>query len=522
MTLTAAERGYLKNASVRECRVKFWLFDDLGVNFSTAFPTVDTDITATTFPTMLISPPHSLVKPGESVVLYAGDSYRELSGSAVTSWTWSVVSGSAIITPAGSSCTVMPTGGEDSVVVVRCASTNDDGTGQRDARVACSTNGWAKPAGRVDIRGGYSARGWSGSVEVAGDSATGLAQGKFLLIHIETVYDGLEYTIGGYKRANNLCLLMVKDWTYSDGPDGHKICHINLISPADYLNGFFFYMLDPNISNQERPLLFTVDNYYLSGNTPIYYHTTPSPARSTSYMARTSPVTQYFNVTIWDDVTPASVIQAMSVDLGPAFDMLRSPVESILGVAFCDFAGSLNFIPHPAVRADEWWGTPDPIWDSTNPLTTDYCNRSITYYPGYHESGQAWDGLILAGYVDDANLWAYPYNVAAGTITAGRLVNRDYSGYLLDDAGGGATSAIWANDLLALVNRTWDVDATFFGLGNTLNVGSFVYVDLDPEQEGQPVVGGLAYIDEIGHQIDIERRMQTTQAHMVQLTGSLT
>lgn len=524
--LTAYEQGLLRSSAIRSCKTRFWLFDALNTNFSTYVADSNYWLRIANpleydgyNPTILVSPPYALVKPGQSVVVDATDSYDLIATVPITSFTWSLVSGSAILSPSGATCTITPTGGENTTATVRCTGTGAGvgvtatGSNYRDIHVACSTNGWGKPTGQVRIEGSYSAMGWSGSVEVAGDSAVGLAKGKLLLIHIDTTYDGVEYTMGGYRRANNLCLLAVKDWTYVDGPDGHQVCRISLFSPAQLLNSYSLTQENDSGDRQEF-LLFLDASTLTTSFTRLAYvvdNTAMTPSLASNYIAWITPISKHFNVTIFEQSYVTSLLR---LDAGGLYDQIASPLLSVLCIAMCDFAGSLLLIPHPAIRALDWWGTLEPLYPVTSPLTTESCNREVTFYPAYHESGRAWDGLVITG----VNQYAEAIFARAGTFTPGSLINYDQSGYLLQ---GEPEEADWAQDYLDLMNRTWDVDVTMFCPGNALNVGSFAYLDLDPEQAGQPEVNGLAYCDAASHTIDIARQMQTSKFHFVQLTGSV-
>jgi hypothetical protein len=513
MTLSAYERNLLLNSKVRECRVKLWLFDEPATSLVTAYPTASVDLTLSgqAYPLMLVSPGHAIVAPGESVTLYAGDSIYWITVPTpipAGSMTWSLVSGSAIVSPSGNTCVVTPIGGEDSEVVVRVTGTQSGASNYRDVRIACSTNGWAKPTGTIEISGSYSQRGWSGTVQVAGDSVSDLETGKWLLIHVDTYYDGVKYTIGGYRRPETLAVLAVDRWEYSEDTEGHTICTIHVHSPAEWLNSFKGYCI-ANETGDERYLLFKAT---AGASTTVYGAAAASVMTYAYFIASRSALSRHFNVTIWDDEESYG---NFIVNIGGLFDMLASCAESVLGVAMCDAFGSISLIPHPAVRADEWWGTPDPIWDSAAPLTRDYCTATIQYYPDYHPSGRSWDGLIYRAYSQEGTALAF----SAGTLGTGKLVNEDYNGYAVDSNAN--NRLIWASDLLSYINRTWDFEAEFYCIGNTLNVGSFVYTNLDPTQGGQPVVNGLAYIHRVSHRFDIARRMQWTTVGASKLTGSI-
>jgi hypothetical protein len=532
MSLDAAHRSLFKNSHVREARVKLYLLDppleDGGdpVDFTTALFT-DDDVpifggSDEHRQVCLVSPQHALLNPGESVTLYSGDSYDETAESPIPQgdMTWTKVSGDAIFSPSGHTCVVTPTGGENSEVIMRCAVPKAPGTiggaatNYRDVRIAVSTNGWAKPVGSFSLRGSFNQRGWScDSITVAGDSAEGLEQGKFLLIHLQTFYDGVETNIGGYKRPQNLCVMVVDRWDFEHDPQtGHKICRIRLINPAEWLNGFHTYIEDTNTGSTpdaRQPIVF-VDNAV--GATPGWNfsrdHVTGTVA--TYAIATWSKVSKHFNITLFDDTRD---VDRLNVDVAPLFDQLASPTESVLGVALCNFEGGLMFIPHPAIRADEWWGTPDPRWPSDDPLSAEYCNAKIQYTPDYHSSGKAWTRLTLKGY--DAN--ANPKEAIAGDETEW-IRYQELGGYILI---GDAAEEQWAQDYLDFLNRAWDVETTHFCIGNALNIGDFTYLHFEPDQVGQVEVDGLAYIDEIEHQIDTEKRMQVTRARWCKVTGQL-
>ena len=112
--LSAYEKGLIRNARRRACDVRFWLFDPpqasgTDVDFTTAVidgvdVQIEPGVTGSKYRgIVLVSPGYALVKPGESVVLYAGDSYKQsaLSPFSSSDFTWTKISGSATLAASG-------------------------------------------------------------------------------------------------------------------------------------------------------------------------------------------------------------------------------------------------------------------------------------------------------------------------------------------------------------------------------------------------------------------------------------
>lgn len=511
MTLSTEDRLRLLNSHERRCKVRFWLFDALPELANKTPNSGDNigqgtqDLAVLFKPLPLISPSYALCYPGEGVVLYGGDSW-ERGGGAATGHTWALVSGTASLAPSGVECTVTPLVEDEVVTVSLTVMASNGNTATRYAYVVASTDGWASPAGQVSLQGSYEAGGWSGEVSVLGDDASvlGLDRDKLLLVHIETTYDGQAVTIGGYKRSNNLALLRVEDWTYDeDETTGQAITRIQLASPVKSLERqsmWELYSFDSE-RDYERGLTYAKSEDWFNY---AFRHATFRLTDAIVHIAGESGQSQYYNFTVFHDSQEFGSPGVYVLPVDDIWTQMKSTIESIMGIAFVNYMGSVQLIPSPSVRADEWWGTPSPRWDATNPLSKLYALD----YQVHWRPDQA-DGLILKGY-DSANL---PVTIKIGDQE--RYVET-LEGYILVDA---VAATQWGLDLFAMINRDWDVTVQLACPGNTLNVGDFTYVDFVARQAGHPVAQGLGYVNGIQHNIDINTGMQVTVASIVQITN---
>lgn len=516
MTLTAVERDRLLNSHTRECRVRFWLFPRIEIADYSG-PSGDINLATWQKPIPQISPPYSLLRPGESVTLYGGDSFQR-GGTPATGHTWTLVSGSAVISPSGNTCVVTPLV-EDEVVTVKLTVTASNGvTAYRYAYTVASVDGWAEPCGQISVEGGYDRGGWSGSVQIFGDtpSAADLDHGKLLLIHIDTVYDGNAVTMGGYKRANNLVLLRVEDWTYGeDHTTGRAVTTIRLGSPKYELEGVRYKQIAGETDGEDRGFVFEKNSTGSGFNygSDVRYRsdfrlTDAALFLAAHYTDVTYPDTpsQYYNFTIFHDPNEFGTSGSYFLPTGNAWELMDSTMRSILCLSFCNFAGSIQLIPSPYVRADEWWGTPDEIWDEAAPLTKEYLRD---WEIDWRDDEQI-DGVVLSGY-DDTNL---PVKVTYGNPNGERL--EEYDGYIITDT---SAALQWAADLYAMHNRDWDAVVSLACIGNVLNVGDFVRANLNARQTGHASAQGLAYVNAIKHDINIDAGTQRTTAALVQITN---
>lgn len=502
-TLATAEYNTLKNASRRRAKVRFWLFDEIGFEPG-GYPACSVSMSTTLKPCALVSPPYALVKPGESVVLYGGDSY-ERGGGAATGHTWALVSGSAILSPSGNECTVTPTGGEDSEVVVSLTVTaTNSQTNVRYARVACSTDGWDKPTGTLTLEGSIKGGGWSGNLEIVGNDAEGLTIGATLLVHVDTYYDGVKLNIGGYKRAENMCLLRVGEPSYYEDSDGHARASVPLLSPSTTMGRAYFYCAAANLDGHSRM-------FYFDKTTEAWETTYLSDFRATDallYIAAMSGLSEEYNATIFHEDNEYDNLYVESD--APVWGQLRDLAESLFCWCYINYTGSLMIVPNRHVRGSEWWGTPDPVWSSSadGPLDADF---KVDYHPQYHE--EKYPGIHLYGY--DANQDDVWVSVPADwNLLGGEFGFSTIEGYVLPSYEIGET---WATNYLAYLNRDWDVPITFLNIGNALQLGSHGDLDLPPKQTGQMAISGSGIATDIKHTFELGSGRQTTVATFEQV-----
>lgn len=499
MTLSAAEYNALKNVYRYGFTYKLALFDAIDMGTQTGG---GSGYAMATYqrPVMLISPPYSCTPAGVPVTLYGGDSI-ERGGAAVTGHTWTHVSGSAIVSPAGTECAVTPTGEDGEIVVVKLTGTATNGkTNDRYAYIY--TGSW-KP-GAIDgfkFTGSYDAHGWSGELRITDRYADfdGLAEGKLILFHMVPYFNGVASPIGGYKRAENLCLLRVGDWEYSKA---NQSVTIPLLSPAEELDW------------RDNCMAYTDYDGDLGGIR--YWSGSSDPSEAGEYRYRTGlkmsdaawdimagyqyTPAQYYNCMIWDD--PNS-FQRFTVNQGSFRQQLIDVMASQLGYFFCNYMGSVQCVPDRAVRADEYWAVPNPVFGSSAPLNKDFAfgEGETKAWRALYRKTDRYNSIKMVGQKFDAN------NVPKDTtiIYDGGLASDkgktryEKRGIYLPDV---STALEWGADLLAQANREWDLDFTMLG-SNVLNVADDFYVFLEPDPDGLADIGlDNGYIKEVRHTVE--------------------
>jgi hypothetical protein len=560
MTLTVNERLLLRvpHRVYREARVKFWFFEhdpqdttvggELGGIYSDAHtggayqePFVSNNAATAGYPLIVVDPPVALIRPDEPLTLSA---YAYLYDHLETQLNalniqWSKVGASQCILSHtfGPTCTVTPTGGEDSEIVVRVTYTRTVSTGgttwtytsHRDIPIGVSTKGYRTISGQITISEAFG-QDASATLEIAGDT-TGveLLQGRMVLVHVDTYYDGVLTNISGdgSARPQNLFYGRVPWFQSSRDHQDRKITQIPLQSAIERVNSERMWVnndskdYDWDEVNQEQMIYFVGEA--ASGTDPVtladqVQHVIGTDldmtyARASFYLAGFANIGQDHNVIIAGD---AQEFYDARQPIGGLWGMVKGPVTAILFRPYCDAEGNLKLLPDPAVRGDEYWTTNDALFVSTDPLDEAFAvgERRIAAFPAYHSSGVRWDGLVLEGVDDNTD----PVYATAGNVKSQHVVNEEYKGYALRDD---AVESDWAQNLLDLVNRTWDVTVTLPCWGRVLRLGSFAYVDFKSDQKGVPDATGMAYIDWIQHRIDIGRNMQWTDARFVKLTGGL-
>lgn len=558
MTLSSANRALLRDFQVGRATPKMWLFEhdpqdttvggELGAIYLAARdsgsgtdPFESSNAGTAGFCMIVADPPWALVKPGESVTITAYH-YMYDHNTAVGSpllQQWSVNSGSAILSVAyGGTCVVTPTGGENSEVVVRITvargpftvnGTQWTWTQHRDIPIGVSSTGYETVSGTVTITEAFGQEA-SAELELAGDtSGVSLLAGRMVGLHLDTYYDSAKTNLSsdGRARPQNLFYGRVPNFTSLRDARDARITRIQLTSAAEPLNAHRMWTesdsqtQDWDVVGQEQPI-YAVGSP-ASGTDPtslVSYienviGTDPDLTynRFSFYMASFGNLSQDFNVKVWDD---GQEFYDARQPVDGIWNMVKGPCTAVLGMPYCDAEGNLNLLPHPAVRGDEYWSTANAIFTSADPLNRSYTVGEVRVdaFPGYPSHGVRWDGLVLSGWDDGLNL----IEVTSGNVGSQYVVNRDYTGYALR---GDAVESDWADALLALVNRSWDVTVTVPCWGRVLFLGAFAYVDFPSGVTGVPDATGMAYVDWIQHRIDMRTHMMWTTARFVQLTGGL-
>ncbi len=506
--ISVADYLRLRNSSVRRVQTRFWLFAPIVLEHVSVPATVSM---STVGPMPLVSPRYSLVRPGESVQLYGGDSYVR-GGAPATNHTWTLVSGDAILIPQGAMCTVTPTGGEDSEVVVRLTVTGNGVTEYTVATIACSTEGWAKPTGTIQLDADFD-DGWSGSMEIAGEDAEGLTPGSLLLVHIDVTYDGAPAVFGGYRRPQNLALVEVGErdgWTYRENAAGEMIATVPLVSPKTVLERVMLYCNAGELDGKPRPLVYEHAAIPGDERSPVY---APDFRLSDAayYLLHASGACRHYNCTVFHD--PNEYPPGLVLDMGSVWQQVSDAMRSILCLAHVNFAGSVMAIPSPAVRADEWWGTPGDVLpgpldnEMVSAMTVQY-RRAMTDYVklNYIDSGaipQTFVYPVPTMTVDDDLYWTTTAYEVEGTLACPNP----------------SVAEEWAADLYEMHNRSWDVRVDLICPGNAFNLGDMLTVNLSARQGGQSAVSGRGWIRSVRHRLELDRDAQFTTIEITESTA---
>lgn len=497
MALSAAQYSAYKNMYRYGFDWSLALFDE--IDNSTFLPTVTAGYSLATSlkPVGLISPPYSRTPVGVPVTLYGGDSI-ERGGTAATGHTWSLESGSAIVSPSGTQCTVTPTGSPGEIVVIKLTVTASN-TNTNDRYAYIYTGAWEPGAVEsFSFTGSFDAHGWQGEMRITDRTADfdGLAAGKLILFHMTPYWNGAAMPIGGYKRAENICLLRVKDWNYNKS---NQTTTIELESPAEELDRVDYY--------------FAYTDYDSDTGAIRYWNGSSDPTAASEYRYITdlamsdavwdivagadSAVAEHYNCTIFDDT---NTFQRFTVNQGSFRQQLIDVMASQVNSFFCNYTGSIQMIPARNIRGDEYWAVPSPVFTSGQPITKDFVFNEgdpKSWRVQYHETTRYTSAKIVGQKFDTNNI---PVETSIYYPNTGIEGKQTYvkSGIYIPSV---ATAQTWAADYYAEANREFDIDFTLLG-SNMLNVADDIYLSLTPDPSG---LGALAledaYIKEVRHNI---------------------
>jgi len=516
VTLSAAQYNTLKNVYSYGFTHDLALFDRIDPANFTGMGAVGYAMATFQSPVALVSPPYSRTPVGVPVTLYGGDSI-ERGGTAASGHTWSLESGSAILSPAGTQCTVTPTGANGEIVVVKLTVTATNS--QTNDRYAYIYTGSWNP-GAVDsfnFAGSYDAHGWSGELRLTDRTADfdGLEPGKLILFHMVPYFNGVASPIGGYKRAENLCLLRVGDYAYSKAT---QTVTIPLESPAEELDRKVNYSALSEHDGDHGMLRYWLGSSDPTGGDEYRYRAdlAMSDAAWDIMAGYLYTPAQYYNCTIWDD--PNS-FQRFTVNMGSFRQQLIDVMASQLGYFFCNYTGSVQCVPDRVVRADEYWAAPNPVFGSSAPLTQDFAfneGDSKAWKAQYYEAKYSSIKLVGQQFNDDG----VPVDTTILYGDEGDPGKQQYvkSGVYIPDYN---TGLEWCYDLLAQANREWDLDWTMLG-SNALNVADDFYVYLEPDPAGLATIGlDNGYIKEVRHTVtglNTPNPQWLTSCHAEQIT----
>jgi len=304
-----------------------------------------------TFPPMVrICPRYSMVIAGESIDLYGGDSYVR-GGGGVSTWAWTVESGTGITLDNASTATVTVNTSAATTAMIKLTVTGAGGSNFSYAHVKVYASGSQGFDGVGEVKS------WRASDEQGGTEVVLECTKSFeltpgvpemsihrgMLIWTEDYWGGTKETFGGYKYPQGLFYGYVRGRDFKHDGDRDTVTY-TLESPSMFLRG--------EVQNTR---------WGQSAATGVHSVADFRPIDALWHLLQThTNFCQYHGVVLWYDQNYISNLQIDKADL---WTIIEDVAERTFGIAFCDRYGELKVVPHQVIRGQEWWGTPDPIME---------------------------------------------------------------------------------------------------------------------------------------------------------------
>jgi len=327
------------------------------------------------------------------------------------------------------------------------------------------------------ISGGLEQHGWKMTMRVLG-SAAAFTLGKGILLHVEDTWGPTTSTFGGHRYAEGVFFGYIADVKGFEDGAGDYWTGIELRSP--------WWLLERVRVGETW--------WSLEAQSGAYYLSDFAPADAVwHFLNDITDWSAYHDTTIWTD---GNVVDDFIIHASDLATIVLDVLGRSLGKAFCDRYGNLFCIPDPDVRADEYWGTPAPVFSSEDsgggPLSeTLVTNRTIHYLPYQVRR------LTLEAYDQSRmGIFAISENATAPGTDASE------AGLLCDDA---SRLASWAVQKRAQMNREWKVDVSL-PLNHTVDICSFVDVCFTAGRQVNPLTAsGRTWVSQITYRPDISR-----------------
>jgi len=474
MAFSLTQIGYLKNADQRFA-AHVALFPAYSPVITTPSPGNGTALNLKPMP--LVSPRYSVVANGGAITLYATDSYNRggvYVGHANVAWVNTGGAGSLVDNGDGTATYTAPADGADTNLITMTA-TNANGDKAAKVYVAYPKTTYDALVSEVaSISGGLSQRGWSVLFRVHGDTSD-FAIGKIVLLHIEDTWGTTTSTFGGYKYSENVFTGYITQMQYYEDASGLRWLGVEAKSSWSKLENI-------QLSETMWGKTSRVGRYYRNDFVPVdalWY-----------LLSETTDFCSRHNCTLFYDTNSIDdLIIGRGTDSQVSFaDIVADIMARGLAIAYTDRYSSLMCIPDPDVRSAEWWGTPSPEYDGSNPLTEQLCMRyNITQLevPVVRRLALvAFDSYRLG-------MWA-ACQASAGT--PGR--EEKIQGLLCDDT---LKLVSWCSEKRAQMNKPWSITVDL-PLNHTVDICTpLVAIMTAPSLAGAPTASGLCWVDNVSY-----------------------
>jgi len=474
MAFSSTQIGYLKNADQR-FTAHVALFPAYSPVITTPAPGNGTALNLKPMP--MASPRYSVVANDGSITLYATDSYNRggtYVGNANIAWANTGGAGALVDNGDGTATYTAPADGAGTNLITMTA-TNANGSKAANVYVAYPKTTYDTLVSEVaSISGGLSQRGWSVLFRVHGDTSD-FAIGKIVLLHVEDTWGVTTSTFGGYKYSENVFTGYITQMQYYEDSSGLRWLGVEAKSSWSKLENM-------QLSETMWGKTSRVGRYYRNDFVPVdalWY-----------LLSETTDFCSRHNCTLFYDTNSIDdLIIGRGTDSQVSFaDIVADIMARGLAIAYTDRYSSLMCIPDPDVRSAEWWGTPSPEYDGSNPLTEKLCTMyNITKFevPVVRRLALvAFDSYRLG-------MWA-ACQASAGT--PGR--EEKIPGLLCDDT---LKLVSWCSEKRAQMNKPWDITVDL-PLNHTVDICTpLVAIMTAPSNSNAPTASALCWVDNVGY-----------------------
>lgn len=473
MGFSSTQIGYLKNADQRFA-AHVALFPAYSPVVTTPNPGNGTALNLKPIP--MVSPRYSVVANGGSITLYATDSYNRggvYVGNANIAWVNTGGAGTLTDNGNGTATYTAPAGSGTNLITM----TATNAYGSKDALVYVAypkTTYDGLVAEIASISGSLSQKGWSILLRVRGDTSD-FAVGKIILLHVDDTWDTTTSTFGGYKYSEGVFCGYITQLGYYEDYDGERWLGVEAKSSWSKLD---LIQLGETMWGRTK----RVGRFYRSDFVPVdalWYLL----SETTDFTTRHN-CTLFYDTNVIDDLVIGSGGDSKTTLATIVDNVMRSG----LAIAYTDRYSSLLCIPDPDVRSAEWWGTPTPVYDGTNPLTETLCQK---YEVSQFDVPRTKRLALIAYDSYRLGMWA-AVQASAGTQGDEQIIK----GLLCDDT---LKLVSWCSEKRAQMNKPWDISVDL-PLNHTIDICTpLIAVFTAPTQAGGPTASGLCWIDGVSY-----------------------